>query len=77
METLTILAWISICAGGLSAIIIYVDINMGRYQPMPIMNLVWPITALYMGPIGILAYWKYARVPLAERGASDSSHPVV
>lgn len=74
METLTILAWISICAGGLSAIIVYVDINMGRYQPMPIMNLVWPITALYMGPIGIFAYWKYARVPLPERGASGSSH---
>ena len=53
MEALEIVAWISICAGGLSAIIVYVDINMGRYQPMPIMNLVWPITALYMGPIGI------------------------
>ncbi len=74
METLTIVAWISLCAGGLSAIVVYVDISMGRYQPMPIMNLVWPITALYMGPIGIFAYWKYARVPLPERGASGSSH---
>ncbi len=69
METLTILAWISICVGGLSSIVVYVDINMGRYQAMPIMNLVWPITALYMGPVGVLAYWRYARVKKPKRMA--------
>ncbi len=77
METLTILAWISICVGGLSSIIVYVDINMGRYQPMPIMNLVWPITALYMGPVGVLAYWRFARVKkpmlMSHEGGGDET----
>ncbi len=63
METMQIIAWISVLAGGLSFIVIYVDINMGRYQAMPIMNLVWPITALYLGPLGVWAYWAMARAP--------------
>ena len=42
MEYLTTIAWASVLLGGLSAIVVYVDINMGRYQRMPIMNLVWP-----------------------------------
>lgn len=71
METLRILAWISICVGGLSLIVVYVDINMGRYQAMPIMNLVWPITALYMGPVGVLAYWRYARVNKPKRSPPE------
>ena len=41
---------------------------MGRYQPMPIMNLVWPITALYMRPLGVWAYWRVARAPAQGMG---------
>ena len=68
MEVLTVLAWVSVCAGGLSFVVVYVDINMGRYQPMPIMNLVWPITALYMGPLGVWAYSRVARAPAQRMG---------
>ena len=40
---------------------------------MKIMNAVWPITALYAGPLGLLAYWTLGR----ERGRQakkNSSH---
>lgn len=50
------------------ALIIAADIVAGRHQKMPIMNLVWPITALYMGPIGLWAYWAMGR-------PSDSGRP--
>lgn len=61
MSTLNILAWIFLGIGLLSFIIVYVDINMGRYQGMPIMNLAWPITALYSGPLALIMYFIYGR----------------
>lgn len=61
MPTLEIISWIFVCSGFISAIAIYVDINMGRYQAMPIMNIAWPITGLYLGPIAIGFYFLYAR----------------
>lgn len=61
METLRIFSYIFLTLGFLSAIIIYVDINMGRYQSMPIMNIAWVITALYSSVIALYMYFKYAR----------------
>ncbi len=66
MEALTIISWIFIALGFLSAIIIYVDINMGRYQGMPIMNIAWVITALYSSVLALFMYFKYGR---AEKAA--------
>ncbi len=61
MDVLLTISWIFLGIGLLSSIIIYVDINMGRYQGMPIMNVCWPITALYSGPIALFMYFKYGR----------------
>lgn len=61
METLLIFAWIFLALGGLSAIILYVDVSMGRYQMMPIMNIAWPITAVYSSLIALYMYFKYGR----------------
>lgn len=61
MNSLSILAWIFLGIGLLSFIIVYVDINMGRYQHMPIMNIAWPITALYSGPLALIMYFRYGR----------------
>ncbi len=36
---------------------------MGRYQRHPIMNIAWPITALYSGPIALFIYFRYTRLP--------------
>ena len=48
--------------GGLSALAILLDV-LRRPQPMAIMNLVWPITGLYAGPLALWAYQLYGRPP--------------
>jgi hypothetical protein len=54
-------AWISLGAGLLSATMIGAHILAGNRQHMAVMNMVWPITGLYMGPFGLWAYWYMAR----------------
>ena len=43
-------------------IIIYDIFIRGYKQEIKIMNVVWPVTGLYMGPIGHYAYWKIGRI---------------
>ncbi len=69
---LTTIAWIylGICfaSGGLIAY----DIAFGnRRQPMGVMNLVYPITALYFGPLALAFYWRWGRAPRAAPAASS------
>jgi Domain of unknown function (DUF4396) len=59
---LTAVAWIYLavcfaCAG----IIGYDIVVSGRRQPMGVMNAVYPITALYFGPLALGFYWRWAR----------------
>ena len=61
MEALHAISWVFIGLGIFCFLIVYIDINMGRYQAMPIMNLSWPITCIYSGPIGLYMYFKYGR----------------
>jgi hypothetical protein len=49
--------------------VIVVDIVRGRRQPMAIMNVVWPVTALYWGPV---ALWFYRR---RGRSTSEDDQP--
>ncbi len=73
---LIVLAWISLALAFASAIVIVIDL-IGHRQQMWIMNLVWPITALYAGP---LALWAYVRggavVVAAERTCSEGARPI-
>lgn len=56
------IAWISLSLAVLSAAIILVDIHVGGYrQRMGVMEWVWPITALYLGPFGLAFYWLVGR----------------
>lgn len=55
---LTVVAWISLGVAFACAIATAWDIARGYRQHMAIMNAVWPITALYWGPV---ALWFYAR----------------
>jgi hypothetical protein len=52
-----------------SAILIADELR--RPQHMWIMNLVWPINALYWGPIAVWAYFRWGR-PSAERAVMQS-----
>ena len=48
-------AWAALGLGFASALVIAADIVLlGNRQHMPIMNLVFPLSALYMGPVAVL-----------------------
>jgi len=59
---LTVVAWISIgtalIAGGVIGFDIFVR---GHRQTHGVMNAVYPITALYLGPLALLLYWRWGR----------------
>lgn len=61
MLGLEIVAWVYMGMCILSSSIIEIDILMGRYQKMTIMNVVWPITGLYLGPFSLYYYFKKKR----------------
>ncbi|HEY3824470.1 MAG TPA: DUF4396 domain-containing protein [Bryobacteraceae bacterium] len=65
------LAWISIILAVASAAAIAADISCSRHQKMPIMNIVWPVTGLYLGPVALWAYWRFGRPARAHAGNSD------
>ena len=59
LETVAI---ICLPAGGVCALVIAVDLLAGHRQQMWIMNVVWPITALYAGPLALWAYFTAGRL---------------
>ena len=61
------LAWLSLVIAFVCAATIAVDIANGHRQKMWIMNLVWPITALYAGPLALLAYFRVGRLSTKHR----------
>ncbi|MFA9459768.1 DUF4396 domain-containing protein [Thiohalorhabdus methylotrophus] len=61
-EWVHILAVLSVSLGVLCAVIVAIDIIMGHRQKMWIMELVWPLTALYAGPLGLWSYFRKGRL---------------
>ncbi|HET9077615.1 MAG TPA: hypothetical protein VFN68_11845, partial [Acidimicrobiales bacterium] len=56
---LTDVSWAAIALAGASALWIAVDQwARGHRQQMRIMEAVWPVTALYFGPVAV---WGYRR----------------
>ncbi len=74
---MTVPAWLqglaiaSLILGFGSAILIGIDVSR-RPQHMAIMNAVWPITALYLGPIVVWWYWTLGRA--MPRGSAADHH---
>ncbi len=59
---LTVVSWIFISIGLLSAALVLEDIYLLEYREhMRIMEAVWPLTALYAGPVAIAAYLRWGR----------------
>jgi hypothetical protein len=58
---LTAIATIHLILSAASALIVMGDIPAGHRQKIAVMNLVWPITALWSGPLGLAAYWIIGR----------------
>lgn len=63
---LNTLIYISLIIGILSFIIIGIDILNGHRQRMKIMDLVYPITGLYAGPLALLVYFTIGRKSLQK-----------
>lgn len=60
---LTVFAWLYLSACFCCAGVIVYDIVVNRRrQPMGVMNFVYPITALYFGPLALALYWRWGRV---------------
>jgi hypothetical protein len=60
-EWVNLLSIASLSLAGLCAIMIAADL-LRRPQMMWIMNIVWPVTALYAGPLALIAYYKAGRL---------------
>lgn len=58
---LQLLAIVSLVIGFLCAGVIAFDIVVSHRQRMGIMNIVWPVTAVYLGPVGLWSYWCMGR----------------
>lgn len=56
--------WIAICI--VSAVVVFSQ-TVRKPQRMWIMDVVWPITCLYMGPIAVYLYWK--SLPVSTKAA--------
>ncbi len=73
---LSTVAVVFLAASGASAAAVVADIALlGRRQAMWIMDVVWPVTALWSGPFGLYAYWRWGRAagrravrPAEQRG---------
>lgn len=64
---LTIVSWVFIGLGLLSAALIVADIYLLGYRAhAKIMEAVWPLTALYAGPAGLAAYARWGR-PMSHK----------
>ena len=60
---LTAIAWVALAVAFASAALIVFDIyGRGHRQKMAVMEAVWPITALYFGPLAWLAYRRWGRL---------------
>jgi hypothetical protein len=63
---LTVIASICLAGAAASALFIAADILSGRRQAMWIMDVVWPVTALWSGPLGLWAYLRWGRAGTAQ-----------
>ena len=68
---LHVLSVIALLAGAVCALIVAIDVAR-HPQHMWIMNVVWPMTALFAGPLGLWFYRRYGR--LGARAAMHGGH---
>jgi hypothetical protein len=73
-EWLVVFSWISLALAGVSALIVLADILAGHRQHMGIMNIVWPVTALWSGPLGLWAYYRVGRLSTRHRVQEAREH---
>jgi hypothetical protein len=55
------MGWFSLSVAFASALIIAGDVIRGHRQKMAVMNVVYPVTALYWGPVAVWFYFRHGR----------------
>lgn len=71
---LEVFAYIWLGLSVISFLIVVIDVPR-RNVSMPIMKLVWPLTTLYMGPVGLYAYFRLGRnVPMMHHDHQAMGH---
>ncbi|WP_035776124.1 DUF4396 domain-containing protein [Arthrobacter sp. H5] len=66
---LTPVSWIFVALGVISAALVLYDIYGRRnQQPNAAMGIVWPISALYLGPFGLWAYNRWGKTGSSTPG---------
>ena len=60
-EWLIVVSIVSLALAGVSALIIGADLVTGSAQKMWIMDVVWPVTALWAGPLALWSYFRFGR----------------
>jgi uncharacterized protein DUF4396 len=73
-------AWVALGLGFASALVVLADIFvLGNRQHMAIMNIAFPLTGLYMGPIALWAYFSRGRrmsrkrMPMQAAGMNEEA----
>jgi hypothetical protein len=64
----------SLALAVLSVLVVTMDIVTGRRKKMWIMNLVWPLTALWSGPLGLYGYFSVGRASVAKGARLAKTH---
>ena len=73
---LTVVSWVAIVlALACGAFILYDIYGRGYRQQMGIMEAVWPVTALYFGPLSIWAYYRWGRPKSEKRQEEVDASP--
>ncbi len=73
---LTVVAWASLAlAFATSGAIVYDIFGRGHRQRMAVMDVVWPVTALYFGPLTWLAYRRWGVVNSPRFQAESGREP--
>ena len=76
-DWLQLLSAVYVPAAMAAALLVLADIYIiGRRQHMAIMEVVWPLTMLYWGPLGLIPYYWFGRAELPGRATSgDHADP--
>jgi hypothetical protein len=70
---LHILATASLVLGLIGAVVVAID-ELRHPQHMWIMNLVWPLTALFASALGLWGYFAYGRADVHKQAEPDREH---
>ncbi|WP_242623455.1 DUF4396 domain-containing protein [Pseudonocardia sediminis] len=72
----TPVAWIYLVVAVVSAVAILGDLYLlGHRQPSRSMEVVWPVTALYLGPLAVWAYARWGRTGNSPTAQTDAVAP--